>query len=123
MFKIDERLPKESAKDYVVRQLVYNIVHINLTPGQQLDSDEISELLNVSKNPIREAELELSQTRLIEIKPKIGAYVSLIDANIVEEVRELRSVEAELAALACTTSLTKSRLICSGKMLLYGRCI
>ena len=23
MFKIDERLPKESAKDYVVRQLVY----------------------------------------------------------------------------------------------------
>ena len=55
MFKIDERLPKESAKDYVVRQLVYNIVHINLTPGQQLDSDEISELLNVSKNPIREA--------------------------------------------------------------------
>lgn len=50
MFKIDERLPKESAKDYVVRQLVYNIVHINLTPGQQLDSDEISELLNVSKN-------------------------------------------------------------------------
>ena len=43
MFKIDERLPKESAKDYVVRQLVYNIVHINLTPGQQLDSDEISE--------------------------------------------------------------------------------
>ena len=52
MFKIDERLPKESAKDYVVRQLVYNIVHINLTPGQQLDSDEISELLNVSKNPI-----------------------------------------------------------------------
>lgn len=92
MFKIDERLPKESAKDYVVRQLVYNIVHINLTPGQQLDSDEISELLNVSKNPIREAELELSQTRLIEIKPKIGAYVSLIDANIVEEVRELRSV-------------------------------
>ena len=104
MFKIDERLTKESAKDYVVRQLVYNIVHINLTPGQQLDSDEISELLNVSKNPIREAELELSQTRLIEIKPKIGAYVSLIDANIVEEVRELRSVlEAELAALACTT--------------------
>ena len=104
MFKIDERLPKESAKDYVVRQLVYNIVHINLTPGQQLDSDEISELLNVSKNPIREAELELSQTRLIEIKPKIGAYVSLIDANIIEEVRELRSVlEAELAALACTT--------------------
>ena len=101
MFKIDERLPKESAKDYVVRQLVYNIVHINLTPGQQLDSDEISELLNVSKNPIREAELELSQTRLIEIKPKIGAYVSLIDANIVEEVRELRSVlEAELGCIA-----------------------
>mgnify|MGYP000162891698 CR=1 FL=1 len=30
MLKIDARNPKESAKDYVVRQLVYNIIHINL---------------------------------------------------------------------------------------------
>ena len=90
MLKIDARNPKESAKDYVVRQLVYNIIHINLIPGQRIDADELSSQLNVSKNPVREAELELSQTRLIEIKPKIGAFVSYIDTKIVDEVRELR---------------------------------
>lgn len=37
-------------------------------------------------------ELELVQRRLIEIRPKIGTYVSLIDAELVEEVRHLRAV-------------------------------
>ncbi len=102
MLKTDERLYKESAKDYVVRQLIYNIIHVNLIPGQQLDADELCRLLGVSKNPVREAELELSQTKLVEIKPKIGAFVSYIDADIVEEVRQLRSVlERELAIQAC----------------------
>ena len=55
MIKIDERQPKESAKDYVVRQLIYNIIHTNLIPGQQLDAEAICRLLGVSKNPVREA--------------------------------------------------------------------
>ena len=93
MLKIDARAPKESAKDYVVRQLIYNIIHVNLIPGQRIDADELSRQLNVSKNPVREAELELSQTRLIEIKPKIGAFVSYIDTKIVDEVRELNGAE------------------------------
>lgn len=110
MLKIDARNPKESAKDYVVRQLVYNIIHINLIPGQRIDADELSSQLNVSKNPVREAELELSQTRLIEIKPKIGAFVSYIDTKIVDEVRELRSVlESEIARQACDI-LTKEQI-------------
>lgn len=110
MLKIDARNPKESAKDYVVRQLVYNIIHINLIPGQRIDADELSSQLNVSKNPVREAELELSQTRLIEIKPKIGAFVSYIDTKIVDEVRELRSVlESELARQTCDI-LTKEQI-------------
>ena len=52
--------------------------------------------------PFREAELELVQRRLIEIRPKIGTYVSLIDAELVEEVRHLRAVlEIDLAEMAC----------------------
>jgi len=60
------------------------------------------EQLGVSRTPFREAELELAQRRLIEIRPKIGTYVSLIDAELVEEVRHLRAVlEAEIARMAC----------------------
>ena len=74
-----------------------------LAPGQKLPSArELASSLGVSRTPFREAELELAQRRLIEIRPKIGTYVSLIDAELVEEVRHLRAVlEAEIARMAC----------------------
>ena len=46
--------------------------------------------------------MELAQKKLIDIRPKIGTYVSYIDSGLVEEIRHLRSVlEAELAVMAC----------------------
>ena len=104
MLNITKKIPGESAKDYVVRQLTNNIIHINLAPGQKLDATELCSELNVSKNPLREAELELSQSRLVEIRPKVGVFVSLIDTSLVEQIRELRSIlEAEVAICACDT--------------------
>ena len=108
--KITERNHNESAKDYVVRQLIYNIVHLNLIPGQKLETPQLCELLHVSSNPIREAQLELAQINLLEIRPKVGIYVTYIDTSIVNEIRELRSVlESELAIKACDI-LTKAQL-------------
>ena len=108
--KITERNRNESAKDYVVRQLIYNIVHLNLIPGQKLETPQLCELLHVSSNPIREAQLELAQINLLEIRPKVGIYVTYIDTSIVNEIRELRSVlESELAIKACDI-LTKEQL-------------
>ena len=77
--KITERNHNESAKDYVVRQLIYNVVHLNLIPGQKLETPQLCELLHVSSNPIREAQLELAQINLLEIRPKVGIYVTYID--------------------------------------------
>lgn len=78
--KITERNSNESAKDYVVRQLIYNIVHLNLIPGQKLETPQLCELLHVSST------------------------------SIVNEIRELRSVlESELAIKACDI-LTKEQL-------------
>ena len=86
----------------------YEVVAITLDPcfgGVETDYTPIAQLceqLGVSRTPFREAELELAQRRLIEIRPKIGTYVSLIDAELVEEVRHLRAVlEAEIARMAC----------------------
>ena len=33
MITVSDRLSEESAKDYVLRQLTYNIVNVNLIPG------------------------------------------------------------------------------------------
>ena len=103
MFTVSERMPHESAKDYVLRVLIDNIVNTRLEPGEKLPEPELCEQLGVSRTPFREAELELAQRKLIEIRPKIGTYVSFIDAELVEEVRHLRAVlESEIAAMACT---------------------
>lgn len=102
MITVLERREKESAKDYVVRTLLYNIINAELEPGAQLLDPEMCEALKVSRTPFREAELTLAQRRLVDIRPKIGTYVSYIDMALVEEVRHLRSVlEAELAVMAC----------------------
>lgn len=102
MLQISERGKHESAKKYVLRVLVNNIIRTGLIPGEKLNEPELCEKLGVSRTPFREAELELAQRRLIEIRPKIGTYVSLIDAELVEEVRHLRAVlETELAEMAC----------------------
>ena len=37
MITVSDRLSEESAKDYVLRQLTYNIVNVNLIPGEQID--------------------------------------------------------------------------------------
>lgn len=102
-----QRQEHESAKNYVLRVLTDDIVNTRLEPGQKLNEPQLCERLGVSRTPFREAELELSQRRLIEIRPKIGTYVSLIDAELVEEVRHLRAVlEAEVARMA-VLALTK----------------
>lgn len=98
----EERKEHESAKSFVLRVMIDRIVHTELKPGEKLNEPELCEQLGVSRTPFREAELELAQRRLIEIRPKIGTYVSRIDAKLVEEVRHLRSVlETELAGMAC----------------------
>lgn len=102
MVTISKRAAHESAKEYVVRVLLDNIINIGLEPGEKIPEQELCEKLGVSRTPFREAELELAQRKLIEIRPKIGTYISYIDEDLVEEVRHLRSVlEAEIAAMAC----------------------
>lgn len=102
MILISERKEKESAKEYVVRTLTDNIVNLRLEPGEQLLEQNFCDKFQVSRTPFREAVLELHQRKLIDIRPKIGTYVSYIDAELVEEVRQLRSIlEAELAEMAC----------------------
>ena len=94
---------EESAKEYVRRVLVYNLVNMGLKPGEKIIEKELCEVFQMSRTPIREAILELHKDRLIDIRPKQGTYVSLIREDLVEEVRQLREVlEAEIARIACT---------------------
>lgn len=102
MLTIMERKKGESARDYVTRVLIDNIVNVHLEPGEKLLENDLSGQLGVSRTPYREAVLALAERQLVHIRPKKGTYVPYIDLKLVEEVRHLRSiVETELAVMAC----------------------
>ncbi|WP_129599734.1 GntR family transcriptional regulator [Anaerophilus nitritogenes] len=99
--KIKPRNPVESTRVYVYNILHDNIINLYLKPGYSISEKEIADLLNVSRTPVREAFIQLSQEDLIETYPQKGTYVSLIDLELVEQSRFMREVlESAIAQLA-----------------------
>lgn len=97
-----ERLPHESSREYAYRLLRTNILDLTIAPGATLSENDVAEIVAVSRTPVREAFIKLSQEALLDIQPQRGTYVSLIDPGHVEEARFLRTtVETEVIKLAC----------------------
>ena len=102
MMLVLERQKRESASEYVKRVLEYNIVHMKLLPGEQLQEKVLAEQLSVSRTPIREAILELKRRNIINIYPQHGTFVSYLDNKCSNDIRYLRYVfEAALMEKAC----------------------
>ncbi|AIF53410.1 GntR family transcriptional regulator [Pelosinus sp. UFO1] len=97
-----DRNPQESTREYVYRFLKFNIMELKLIPGSALSEKDIALLLGVSRTPVREAFIQLSQEYLLDILPQKGTYVSLIDIENVEESKFLReTVEKAVIEIAC----------------------
>ncbi|MDD3212564.1 MAG: GntR family transcriptional regulator [Eubacteriales bacterium] len=104
---ITERYARETARDYALRMLKRNIASLELVPGTMLSENELSAALGLSRTPIREALIELSKTRIVEILPQRGSRIALIDCSMVEESRFLRLVlERAIIELACELAPT-----------------
>lgn len=100
---IVEQKPQESIREYVYRFLKVNIVNMELPPGQNISEQEVASQLKVSRTPVREAFIKLSQENLLDIVPQKGTYVSLIDTDQVEESTFVRqTLEYEVIQQACT---------------------
>lgn len=97
-----ERKEKETAREYAFRTIKHNIISLELEPGSMLSEQELAADIGVSRTPIREALMELGKLRLVEIYPQKGSFISLIDSELVEEVRFLRLIlEQTMVELAC----------------------
>lgn len=100
--KVTEKKAKESNRDYALRIIKENIINLELKPGSMLSEQDIANELNLSRTPVHEALQELSTTRIIQILPQRGSYVSLIDLSLVDEAIFFRStIEIAVAELAC----------------------
>ena len=96
------RLSGEGASEYVLRVLKKNIIECALKPGQMLSENALTEELNVSRTPVREALVELSKIDLIEVLPKRGSRVTKINYALVEESNFARKVlEKAIVEICC----------------------
>jgi len=98
-----ERKNAESVRRYVYDTLRESIMLLELKPGTKITEKYIAEKLGVSRTPVREALIKLSQEDLVTIYPQKGTFVSLIDPNHVEEAVFIRK-NLEIAAVksSCT---------------------
>lgn len=87
--------------DYVYEVIKRNIINLNMAPGNKVSEQEISDLLNVSRTPVREAFIKLGKEGLLYALPQRGTYISYIDLGIVEDARFIReSLEKSVLKIA-----------------------
>lgn len=82
-----------SLVERVYKLLRGKIINLSLPPEMPLVEKEIASILEISKTPVREALIRLSNDRLVNIKPKSGSYVAAIS---VERYLEACFIRAQL---------------------------
>jgi GntR family transcriptional regulator, rspAB operon transcriptional repressor len=117
--KID--LSREPMARQVTRALRQAIVSMQISPGEMLSEQDLAQRFGVSRSPVREALIKLSEAGLVRVLPQRGTQVVKISRAGVEDARFIReAVECAVvreAALRATpimlaelnASLTRQR--------------
>lgn len=100
-----------SSRDYVYNITKGQIMHGSIAPGTKLSEKEISDKLEVSRTPVREAFLQLNQEGLLGIFPQIGTIVTKIDLKSVEEGRFVRENIEKAIVREATTKMDEEALL------------
>lgn len=86
----------------IFETLKQRIITLDIEPGAAINEKELMDEFKVSRTPVREALIKLSQLGLVETKSRVGTYVTQIDIltvkNAYEVKKNLESLAAELAA-------------------------
>lgn len=101
------QLRKPSAlKDWAYETIKQNILDMHFPPGTNICIEELSEQLDVSRTPIREALLRLESDGLVRSVPRVGFFVIQITKRDLEELFELRILLESYAARKAASNLT-----------------
>lgn len=101
-----ETLETDSVRQRLFQVLRQSIIQMVLAPGQALSEKEIAETFMVSRQPVREAFIRLSEAGLVEVRPQRGTYVVKISQRAVLEARFVReAVEVAIVKQAAEQGL------------------
>lgn len=126
MLSIDsnKKVKNFSTRDYVYEILRENIISLKIEPGKNISEKEISELLEVSRTPVREAFVKLAQEELLEVYPQKGTIIALIDLQHVEEARFIREhLERAAVRVACENFSEEHLIRLEENLVEQKRCI
>lgn len=90
--KLDRLNRPESLADMASRELRSAIVDGRLKLGDQVSELRLSEMLGISKTPVREALLTLKREGLVKIDPQKATSIFHIDENEIEAIRAFREL-------------------------------
>ena len=89
-------------KNYAYNIMKEHLINCTYAPGSILNEAHLTAGLKLSRTPVREALIELSKVKIVEIYPQKGSAVALIDYDLVEESRFMRKVlECAVVELDC----------------------
>lgn len=99
---------KTPANISIYKELERRIIDMEYKPGDPISEKELIEEFKVSRTPVREAILKLSQKGLLDLKPRVGTFVTQVDLEYVKQAYEvkknLEGLAAELASFRATTA-------------------
>ncbi len=101
-------IPRAALHEQVAQRLRQMLVENRIAPGAKLNERELSEVLKVSRTPLREAIKMLAAEGLVELLPNRGAIaLELNETDVLNTFEVMAGLEAqsgELAALRITES-------------------
>lgn len=92
----------KSFKNIAYEYLYDNIINYKILPGTPIVEQEISNILGISRTPVREALKHLEAKGLIKHIPKRGTFVNEISMQDIEEIFAIREA---LESYALKTSI------------------
>jgi len=85
------KLKKDNSLSGIVYQAIYKqILAGKLKPGEKITEAGISNSMEISRAPVREALKRLAEDHLVTLVPRRGCFVSELNANEIEEIYEIR---------------------------------
>ena len=113
----DLMAPDVSLRDRVLEEVKERIIAGDLPTGARLHERNLSQELGVSRVPLREAILTLAAQGLVEMKPRIGAFVRPMTKDYVEDLFAIRMALEPLAASLAATNRDDAQLAELGRLL------
>ncbi len=92
-----------SAVDVAYQAIKSDILNNRLKPGEAVPVEKYVKDLSLSRTPVREATLRLERERLVEIRPRLGTFVSHLDLRDIRDMYAVRRLlEGEAAGVTKT---------------------